>query len=427
MKDRMSTAAAPEPLSDADQLLAAARDLAFARDLESVMEIVKTTARAVTGADGVTFVLRDDDQCHYADESAISPLWKGRRFPIESCISGWVMRRGEPVAIDDVFSDPRIPHDAYRQTFVKSLVMVPVRTPDPVAAIGAYWAHRHIASNTQLRALQMLADSAALALSNVRLYQELRSALEQQQQARRDAEAATSAKDDALAIVAHELRQPLFAATSAAFVLRSQPGSTARAQAQAMIERQLLRMTRLIEDLLEASRIVRGEIDLHIRPLSLRELVESAVESARPAVDERHHTLIVSVPDRHATLEGDAGRLEQVLINVIQNAARYTPNGGLIEVTAVADSQQVRISVRDNGEGIAPDRIGEIFGLFTRASATGKSGFGIGLAVSKVLAERHGGSLTARSDGAHQGSEFTLTLPRRQKALHLVPAARAIG
>lgn len=406
-----------------DQLLEAARDLAFARDLESVMAIVKNTARAVTGADGVTFVLRDNEQCHYADEDAISPLWKGRRFPIESCISGWVMRRGEPVAIDDVFSDPRIPHDAYRQTFVKSLVMVPVRTPDPVAAIGAYWANRHVASGDQIRALQMLADSAALALSNVRLYEELRSALEQQQEARRAAEAATAAKDHALAIVAHELRQPLFAATSAAFVLRSQPSAAMRAQAQSMIERQLLRMTRLIEDLLEASRIVRGEIDLHLRTLNLRDLVNSAAESARAAVDEHGHTLIVSVPDRRATLEGDAGRLEQVLINLIQNAVRYTPNGGLIEVTAVADAQQVRISVRDNGEGIPADKLPEIFGLFSRASKNGKSGFGIGLAVARVLVDRHGGTLTVRSEGAQRGSEFTVTLPRRQGAAQDLPPA----
>lgn len=395
------------------QLLHAARDLAFARDLESVMTIVKVTARQVTGADGVTFVLRDDNHCHYADEDAIAPLWKGRRFPIEQCISGWVIRRGEPVSIPDVYSDPRIPHDAYRVTFVKSLAMVPVRTPDPVAAIGAYWAAAHTASDEELRALQMLADSAALALSNVRLYHELRTSLEQQQCARQAAEAATTAKDNFLAIVAHELRQPLAAATAAVSLLRAQPTGPPRARAQQVMERQLLRMTRLVEDLLDASRIVRGEVQLQLRSLDLREVVQAAVDSVLPALEERRHQLVLSLPREPATLEADGARLEQVLVNLLQNAARYTPPGGTIDVTLTGDPRQPTIVVRDNGEGIAPDRLSAIFELFTRGTATGESGFGIGLAVARTLVERHGGQLTAHSAGPGLGSEFTVTLPRR--------------
>ena len=148
-----------------DRLAEAIEQLSAARALDDVTRIVRLTARDLSGADGVTFVLRQGDHCYYADENAIRPLWKGRRFPVTSCISGWVMSHRQPVAIEDVFADPRIPHAAYRPTFVKSMAMVPVRDVDPIAAIGAYWASPHLASEQELRILKVLADASALALS----------------------------------------------------------------------------------------------------------------------------------------------------------------------------------------------------------------------------------------------------------------------
>ena len=147
-----------------EELAAAVEQLSKARRLPEVTSIVRRVARRLTGADGVTFVLRDGDRCYYADESAIRPLWKGRRFPASRCISGWVMTHRQPVAIVDVFADERIPHAAYRPTFVRSMAMVPVRDPDPVAAIGAYWAEPHAATDVELRILKVLADASALAL-----------------------------------------------------------------------------------------------------------------------------------------------------------------------------------------------------------------------------------------------------------------------
>ena len=139
---------------ETDLLLTAIRDLSFARDLDTVTFIVRSMGRALAGADGVTFVLRDHGQCYYVDEDAITPLWKGRRFPMESCISGWAMLHRETVVVPDIYVDPRIPHDAYRPTFVRSLVMVPVRVEDPVAAIGAYWARPHAPCDEAVHALQ---------------------------------------------------------------------------------------------------------------------------------------------------------------------------------------------------------------------------------------------------------------------------------
>src|SRR5262245_24907567 len=147
--------------------------LSLARDLPTVQDIVRRAARRLTGADGATFVLRDGDRCFYADEDAIAPLWKGQRFPMSACISGWAMIHRRSVAIEDIYADDRIPHDAYRPTFVKSLVMVPIRTLDPIGAIGNYWAQQHPPTEEEIKLLQALADTTAVALENIRVFTEL--------------------------------------------------------------------------------------------------------------------------------------------------------------------------------------------------------------------------------------------------------------
>jgi diguanylate cyclase (GGDEF)-like protein len=155
------------------RLIRVVQELSMARDVDRVAEIVRRAARELTGADGATFVLRDGQQCFYRDEDAISPLWKGQRFPMSLCISGWAMLNRQATVIPDIYLDPRIPHEAYRPTFVKSLVMVPIRTLDPIGAIGNYWASPHTATAEQVELLQALADSTSIALENVQVYAEL--------------------------------------------------------------------------------------------------------------------------------------------------------------------------------------------------------------------------------------------------------------
>jgi len=154
-------------------LVEAVERLAATRSIPEVIDVVRQTAREVSGADGITFVLRDGDQCHYVDEDAIAPLWKGKRFPMSACISGWVMLNGEMAAISDIYADPRIPHDSYRPTFVKSLVMTPVKAPEPIAAIGAYWSETRDFDESELVVLEALARSTAAALSAIQARQEL--------------------------------------------------------------------------------------------------------------------------------------------------------------------------------------------------------------------------------------------------------------
>jgi signal transduction histidine kinase len=163
----------PSYVAGMERLVDAVRDLAAARGLDDIVEIVRRAARALAGADGATFVLRDNGRCYYVDEDAIEPLWSGLRFPMEACISGWAMIHAEQVVIPDIYLDERIPHEAYRPTFVQSLAMTPIRSAAPVGAIGVYWATTHEATATERRLLQALADSTAVAMENVRVIAEL--------------------------------------------------------------------------------------------------------------------------------------------------------------------------------------------------------------------------------------------------------------
>ncbi|KAA0105123.1 GAF domain-containing protein [Mycolicibacterium sp. P1-5] len=138
--------------------------LSDAERLEDVQQVVKVAARRIAGAHGATFVLLDKDMCYYADEDSMSPLWKGQRFPVSDCISGWAMIHRTSVAIGDIRRDERIPQEAYRPTFVRSLVMTPMLGPDPVGAIGVYWAHPGQPDPAVIEALKVLAELAVTAL-----------------------------------------------------------------------------------------------------------------------------------------------------------------------------------------------------------------------------------------------------------------------
>lgn len=165
--------AADEPLRASEAplqpLIEAIDRVQSARTVDELMEIVRSAARRLSGADGVTIVLRDGDQCHYVDEDAISPLWKGQRFPLISCISGWAMLHRQTAEVPDVFADARLPHDAYRPTFVRSLVMVPIGGEEKTAAIGAYWSRVRTPDPWEVAVLDALARSTGAALKNIEL------------------------------------------------------------------------------------------------------------------------------------------------------------------------------------------------------------------------------------------------------------------
>lgn len=171
----------------AQVLVTTVAKLAATSSLGQIQEIVRTAARALGDADGATFVLRDGECCFYADEDAIAPLWKGQRFPLGACISGWAMLNREHVAIPDIFVDDRIPHDAYRPTFVKSLLMTPIRSDEPFGAIGVYWADNHEPTPGEIDLLQALADSTALAIDSLSVREQVLARTIEVDAVRRDA------------------------------------------------------------------------------------------------------------------------------------------------------------------------------------------------------------------------------------------------
>src|SRR5262249_22082470 len=158
-------------------LVTAIAKLAAAREIKDIVETLRTTARNVMGSDGISVVLRDGPNCHYVEEDAVGPLWKGQRFPLETCISGWAMINKETSVNPDIFKAPRIPHAVYREKFPRALVMAPIGDHEPVAAMGAYWAEFRAPAPEEVKTLEMLAAAAATAFENVFLINALSTSL----------------------------------------------------------------------------------------------------------------------------------------------------------------------------------------------------------------------------------------------------------
>ena len=222
-------------------------------------------------------------------------------------------------------------------------------------------------------------------------------------------------KDEFLAMLAHELRNPLAPIRNAAQILRLHgKGNTKLEWARSVIERQSRHLTRLVDDLLDVSRIVRGQISLEKGPIDLSDVVRHALETSRPLVRERKHQLTVTLPGQPLPLDGDLTRLSQVVANLLINAAKYTPEGGHIWLEADRGNGEVILRVRDSGMGISSGLLPHIFDLFTQGARTldrSQGGLGIGLTLVKKIVEMHGGRVDARSAGAGEGSEFSVHLP----------------
>jgi PAS domain S-box-containing protein len=239
-------------------------------------------------------------------------------------------------------------------------------------------------------------------------------------------------RNEFLAMLSHELRNPLAPIRSALGVMRmSGVDEAVLDRARAVVERQVDHLTRLVDDLLDVSRITSGKITLHRRPLEIAQVVAGAVESSQPLIDSRGHTLEVALPDEPLQVEGDLTRLSQVVLNLLNNAAKYTPPGGRIRVTAEAEGATALIRVRDTGAGIPADLMPKIFDLFTqgdRALDRAEGGLGIGLTLVHRLVKLHGGAVEALSEGPGLGSEFIVRLPLLAAAAAPgPPAARRAG
>jgi PAS domain S-box-containing protein len=234
-------------------------------------------------------------------------------------------------------------------------------------------------------------------------------------------------KDEFLATLAHELRNPLAPIRSAAHLLGEPELTTELLQrCREIIDRQAGQMTRLLEDLLDVSRITSGRLDMKKRLVSLREMVDSAVETVRPMIDIKAHTLLVRLPDKPVLLDVDPLRIAQVLTNLLTNAAKYTDREGRIELDALAENGVLTVTISDNGIGVTPQDLPHLFEMFSQVSSAidrSEGGLGIGLALSKGLLDLHGGQIVAHSRGLGLGMRFVVTLPMATEQKNPSPLA----
>lgn len=392
------------------RLLQAVQDLSQARNVEEIREIVRHAARELTGADGATFVLRDGDSCHYVDEDAISPLWKGMRFPITACISGWAMLNRQSAMIPDIYADPRIPADAYRPTFVQSLIVVPIRKDAPLGAIGNYWATHHSSCPEEVELLQALANTTAVAMENVRVYAELEQRVQDRtrelQEANRELEAFSYS-------ISHDLRAPLRHVLGFLGLLESEAGIEENELAQrymGLIRGAATRMQHLIEDLLGLARLSRQAMNWS--PVDLGDLVSRVIGDLHPDCAERNIQWLL---DPLPVVHGDESLLRAAFQNLLGNAVKFTSHRpeAVIRVGVSEESpSEWTVAIADNGAGFDPAYAHKLFGVFQRLHDDEEfEGTGIGLANVQRIVHRHRGRVWAQGI-PDQGATFFLALPK---------------
>jgi signal transduction histidine kinase len=273
--------------------------------------------------------------------------------------------------------------------------------------LGVTFLERPIRVNT-------LTSVARLALNARRNQYTVRNLLQERERLVDQLRAEAKMKNEFLATLAHELRNPLAPVRTGLRILRISPPGEPTTQILEMMDRQVCHLVRLIDDLLDISRITCGKLELRKQRVSLQSLLSDAVETSRPLIDAGNHTLTVSAPDESILLEVDPIRLAQVISNLLNNAAKYTPHGGNITLTARGTDDTVQIEVRDDGIGLSPEMLTKIFTMFSQVSSAdlhSQGGLGIGLALARRLTEMHGGTVDAASAGPGKGSSFTVTLP----------------
>ncbi len=411
------------PLQILNRLLDVVQELSLARDLAAIMQIVRVAARELTGAEGATFVLRDGDLCYYADECAIAPLWKGLRFPMSMCVSGWVMTNRVGVAIEDVFADARIPADAYRPTFVKSLAMMPIRAQAPIGAIGSYWAARHLASPETLAVLQALADSTSVAMEKVEVYAELERRVQQRtgelEAANRELAAAHEAllelqqqKEAASALVVHDLKSPAFALMLAASLRLKAPDlrpADGRCWSRVLSSAEHIHRTAL--NLLEIAASRDGKLAPRPVAIDVSGLFAEVRELLLPQAEKRGQSIELCPRVPPGALRADPDLLRRVLQNLVDNALQYGPSHSTVRLEARASAEWVECAVGDEGPRIPPHLREHIFERYVRAAdGANKTGHGLGLTFCQLAVEAHGGAIWIE-DNEPRGNRFCFRLP----------------
>lgn len=317
------------------------------------------------------------------------------------------VRNERRIVVQDIEKDPEMAGsedlERYRHAGIAAAQSTPLFARDGqlVGMLSTHWTRPHAPDERDLRQLDILARQAADLI-------ERRQALE-------DLRAADRRKDEFLATLAHELRNPLAPLRNCLTILRAREGEDAQLhKLHGMMERQVSHMVRLVDDLMEVSRITRGEIELRKQRVTIRDILDTAIETSRPLLEQANHHFHLDVTTEPLPLDADPMRLAQVFTNLLNNAAKYTPAGGNITLHAGRAGGFAEIRVQDDGIGLAPDMLTQVFDMFTQSEhgrAHSQGGLGIGLTLVKSLIEQHGGTVEARSEGLGKGSEFVVRLP----------------
>lgn len=416
-------------LADASATLAALVD--YGTTLRKVAELAVPTF-----ADWCTVDMLDDEGAlqrlavAHVDPAKVSLAQDlHRRFPPDPAAPGglWeIIRTGEskliPVLSDELLTARLKDSEllgAFRQLGMKSYMGVALKVRGRVLGVITFFSAESGRRYTpeDLAVAEDLAHRAAVAVENARLYQEVREA--------------DRKKDEFLAVLGHELRNPLAPISNALQILKLPDASgPVLEQAREMMERQVHYMVRLVDDLLDVSRIVRGKVELRRESVDLATVITRAVETSQPFIDAEQHELTVNLPSEPLRVSGDPVRLAQVIANLLNNAARYTERRGKISVSAQREGNRAVLRVRDTGIGIAPDALSQIWDMFVQADRRMKGaqgGMGIGLTLVKSLVEMHGGSVAVASEGLGRGSEFIVSLPLLQPERAGNPSGNADG
>ena len=417
-------AAATDDLAVQVESLTALHDLAMRlggiAELQPALQAILETAVEGQGADFGLVWLHDSGSdalathaSHGFSEEALLSFARVMPGPTGGAAGNAFARRCR-WAIEDTEADPDFApyREAARCAGFRCVHSTPIVTRSG-ELLGVLSVHYRLPRGTVERDMQMADVCARHAADAIEAYR----GIEQLKRAERELRDLDQRKNQFLATLAHELRNPLAPLRNGLEVLRLAGGGGEMGdRARAMMERQLRQMVRLVDDLLDVSRISRDKIELRRESIELAAVLGSAIEASQPLMAERGHAFEADIPATRIVLDADMTRLAQVFGNLLNNAARYTPNGGRVALAVEAREGEVAVTVRDNGIGIPADMQARVFDIFTqvdRSLEKTQGGLGIGLSIAKRLVEMHGGAIEVRSAGHGAGSEFTVRLPAR--------------
>ena len=405
--------------------------LAGARSLEAVTSVLRAFTRRAVGAEGVAVVLRDGDKCHYVAEDSMEPLWAGQRFPMQRCVSGWAMANQQTVVIPDVLTDPRVPVDAYRQTFVRSMIMVPIGRPESIAAVGAYWSEAGTPTDNQIALLEALGRAASTALENGRLFASLEALNTQLDERVRERTSELQRSQDTLrqiqkmevlgqltGHVAHDfnnLLTPIMGGLDLILSGRS-PDSTLKTAGMAMQAAEAAQT--LVQRLLAFAR----RQPLQPTSVDLRALLKG-MESLLVSTLGHRVELRIDLPEDLPPVHADPHQLELAILNLAVNSRDAMPEGGKLTVTAevrtsnlpagLTRRRYVRLVIADTGTGMSAKVRAAAMEPFFTTKPSGQ-GTGLGLSMAHGLVGQLGGALEIDSE-IGWGTQVQMWLPVEQR------------